>query len=148
MFRIFCIFFLKRAVLKYVPFFLCFLGRPERCTGWAHVQSVHAGAVQTHFCVFTFFSKIASRRLHFGSVLGAIFIKNTVLGGQKGFRKMVQKKYPPRRKLLPIRGSGASRTAPLACTFSEQEATVWARNNNSCSFLGPFLNPFLGIGYF
>ena len=53
-FHMFCIFCLKRGVLKYVLLFLRFLGRPEPSTGWAHMQSVHAGAVQTHFSVFAF----------------------------------------------------------------------------------------------
>ena len=70
-FDIVCIFCKKRWVLTYVPFFLRFLGRPERSTGWAHMQSVHAGAVQTHFCVFAFFLKNSfqrfSRCVQFGS---------------------------------------------------------------------------------
>ena len=37
---------------KIDSFFLRFAGRPERFTGWAHMQSVHACAVQTHFSVF------------------------------------------------------------------------------------------------
>ena len=48
-------FLLKKAVLKYVNFFVRFLVRPERSKGWAHMQSVRAGAVQTHFSVFTLF---------------------------------------------------------------------------------------------
>ena len=47
--------FVKQTLLKYVPSFLQFLGRPERSTGWAHMQSVHAGAVQTHTFPFSQF---------------------------------------------------------------------------------------------
>ena len=50
----------KKSGYEICNFFLRFLGRPERSTGWAHMQSVHAGAVQTHFFSFTFFLKIAS----------------------------------------------------------------------------------------
>ena len=35
-------------------------------TGWAHMQSVHAGAVQTHFSKFPKVSKMTSKRLPFG----------------------------------------------------------------------------------
>ena len=48
-----CVFVVLFAVL----FFLRFLSRPERSMGWAHMQSVHAGAVQTHFSVFAFLLK-------------------------------------------------------------------------------------------
>ena len=37
---------------------------------------------------------------------------------------------------------------PSRTRFSKQETTIWARNNNSCSLLSPFLSPFPGIGYF
>merc|ERR1711924_401743 len=57
----FGIFGLKRVGLKYDPFFLCFFGRPERSKGWANMQSVHAGAVQTHFSIFTLSLKSRSQ---------------------------------------------------------------------------------------
>ena len=40
---------------KYVPVFLRFLGRLGRFMGSAHMQSVHACAVQTHFSVVLIF---------------------------------------------------------------------------------------------
>ena len=67
---------------------------------------------------------------------------------KNGFEKWFKKRYPPRCKWGTIPGSGASRTVRLACAFSEQETTIWARSNNSCSFLSPFLNPVSGIGHF
>ena len=54
-------------------FFLIFFGHPERSKGWAHMQSVHAGAVQTHFFIFTLFLKSRSQKTSFGIHLGDIF---------------------------------------------------------------------------
>ena len=51
---------LKGVVLKYALIFHRFLGRHERCTGWAHMQSVHACAGQAHFSVFARFVKEGS----------------------------------------------------------------------------------------
>ena len=45
--------------MKCMIFVLLCLGCPERSKGWAHMQSVHAGAVQTHSSVFTVFLKSA-----------------------------------------------------------------------------------------
>ena len=42
----------KRRVLETGSFFLRFWGRRGRFVGWAHMQSVHACAVNTHFSVF------------------------------------------------------------------------------------------------
>ena len=93
-FCIFCIFCLKRGVLKYVSFFLRFLGRPELSTGWAHMQSVHAGAVQTHFFSFAFFLENSflgfSLWVHFGSM----FFQKLYLFVKNGFQKSLQKKGP------------------------------------------------------
>ena len=72
-FRIFCIFRLKRRLLKYVPFVLRFLGRPELSTGPAHMQSVQAGAVQTHFFSFAFFLKNSSLGSSFWVDFGSQF---------------------------------------------------------------------------
>ena len=52
--------------------FLRILNPPERSTGWAHMHSVHAGAVQTHFSVLALLLKIASRKLYFGSIPGSL----------------------------------------------------------------------------
>ena len=75
-FRTFSYFFGKNSGSEICPFFLRFLGRPERSTGWAHMQSVHACAVQTHFSIFALLPKNSfqkrSRWVHFGS----IFLKN------------------------------------------------------------------------
>ena len=59
------VFLLKRAVLKLVAFFLPFFDHPERSMGWAHMQSVRAGAVQTHFSIFTLFLKNGSPQTSF-----------------------------------------------------------------------------------
>ena len=52
------------------------------------------------------------------------------------------------RKQPTIPGPGTPWGAPQCQRFSEQETSVWARNNNSCSFLGLFLSPFPGMGNF
>ena len=75
---------------------LCFasiLGRIEHYTGWAHMQSVHACAVQTHFlvvvlCLKKGFPKCVNR-VHFGVMFGEkcdICVKNGVpkTGWKKG----------------------------------------------------------------
>ena len=128
-----CVFCLKRSVLKCDTFFLQFLGRPEPSAGWAHMQSVHAGAVQTQFCVFTFFAKIASRRLRFGSVLGTIFIKNYGFGWTKTVSKNGSKNGIPQDangELFPGQeppGQSASRARFLnKKQQSGQEATTAA----------------------
>ena len=54
-------FLAKKRGSEICPFFLRFWGLPERSTGWAHMQSVHAGAVQTHFFSCTFSEKRLSR---------------------------------------------------------------------------------------
>ena len=71
-FRTFSYFFGKNSGSEICPFFRRFLGRPERSTGWAHMQSVHACAVQTHFSIFALLPKNSfqkrSRWVHFGSI--------------------------------------------------------------------------------
>ena len=54
-------------------FFLWFWGRLGRSMGWAHMQSAHACAVETHFFVFAFFFKIGSTWFHFDSILEVFF---------------------------------------------------------------------------
>jgi len=50
----------KGCVLETGRSFSSILGRFERSRGWAHMRSVHACAVQTHFSVFVFFLKKGS----------------------------------------------------------------------------------------
>ena len=94
-FLLFLIFCLKRGVLKYVPFFLRFLGRPELSTGWAHMQSVHAGAVQTHFFNFAFFLKNSFLEFSFWVYFGCHFLKKSQFLMQQSAPKNVQKKSAP-----------------------------------------------------
>ena len=65
------VFLMQRSVyLTHVVFFSQFLGCTECSWGWAHMQSVHVYAVQTHFSVVAFFLKKgslgSSTRVHFG----------------------------------------------------------------------------------
>ena len=107
-FQYFPRFLLKRAVLKWVAFFLQFVGHPERSKGWAHMQSVRAGAVQTHFPVFTLVLKNRSQQISVGAHFGGNV-------HQKGLQQMVQQKGCPRKQVTMTKPRG-SLTAPLACT--------------------------------
>ena len=151
----FCILFcLKRGLLKYVSFFLRFLGRPELSTGRAHMQSVHAGAVQTHFFSFTLFLKNSYLGFSFWVHFGSHFPQKSQFWEKKGFQKIVQKKgaspYANEELQWPMTLARGSLTAPppSRARFSEQETIVWARNKNRCSFLSPFLSRCPGMGYF
>ena len=75
-------------------------------------------------------------------------LKNTFVSQKRGSPNHFKKMVTPRVKSTSINMPRGSWAAPLAHAFSKQETTVWARNNNSCSFLSPFLSPFLGIGHF
>ena len=85
--------------MKYVSFFLRFLSRPERSTGWADMQSVHAGAVQTHFSTFAFFLKSSFQKTSFGLHFGDIFTKNYKFGVEKGFQKSLPKNGIPQSQI-------------------------------------------------
>ena len=54
---------IKNTVIETIHFFRRFLGRPERSSGWAHMQSVRAGSNQTHFSVFARVLKNGSRMI-------------------------------------------------------------------------------------
>ena len=61
-FEHFWYFLVKKGGSEICPFFLWFFGYPECSKGWAHMQSVHACAVQTHFSVFVLFLKRGSQK--------------------------------------------------------------------------------------
>ena len=148
-FSYFLHFFQTIAVLKYVPFFLRFLGRPERSTGWAHMQSVHAGAVQTHFFSFALFLKNSSLGSSFWVHLESNFLQKSQFWVKKRCSKNCFKKSdPPKSNTTLLTCREAPWQPPSRARFSEQETTVWARNKNRCSFLSPFLSPCPGMGYF
>ena len=98
-------------------FFLGFLGRPGRSMGWAHMQSVRAGAVETHFAKMLFW-------LHFGSY----FHQQSRLCLKKRFQKSVQKKGASQDANSPQRGAmskpGGSLTDPpyvFDCSNKKQQ---------------------------
>ncbi len=113
-------------VLKYVPFFLRFLGRPERSTGWAHMQSVHAGAVQTHFSDFALFLKNSFQKTSVWVHLRVNVGSKCDICVKKASPKMLQKKCPTKGKQGTIRRSGGSRRSSLACALLRQETIVRA----------------------
>ena len=65
----------KKSGSEIGDFFLQFVGHPQRSKGWAHMQSVRAGAAQTQFFIFARFQKIAPTGPHVGSILEAIFVE-------------------------------------------------------------------------
>ena len=113
------------------------------------MQSVHAGAVQTHFFVFTRFLKDRFQKISFWIHFGDNFHVKLQIWVNKLLPKMIEKKGTPLDAnywLWPF--PQAPWQPPSRTRFSKQETTIWARNNNSCSLLSPFLSPFPGIGYF
>ena len=81
--------------LKHVSFFLRCLGRPGRFMGWAHMQSVHACAVQTHFFVSSFFLKIWSLKGAHGVKFGVYFSVFIDISVKNGASENVLKKCVP-----------------------------------------------------
>jgi len=106
-------------------FFLRFLGRPERFTGWAHMQSVHACAVQTHFSVFACFLKNRLPRtmcwLHFGSNVHA---KLQILAKKRDPQIVPQKGAPPGANKSLIQSPEAPGDTPRVRVF---------QTRNNCS---------------
>ena len=92
LFLIFFSFSCKKGVLKYVPVFLRFLGHPERSTGRAHMQSVRACAVQTHFSVFEVRLKKRFLKSAISVNFGAIFAAKFELYVKKRASKNASKK--------------------------------------------------------
>ena len=76
-------------------FFLCFLGHPGRSMGWAHMQSVRAGAVETHFFVFAFVSKNSVQKIVFLLHFGNIFSTKITILLEKRIPKIASKKGTP-----------------------------------------------------
>jgi hypothetical protein len=58
------------------------------------MQSVRACAVETHFSIFFHFLKTAPKSVHFGCILGTIFIENLDFVRTKKMRKTGMKKVP------------------------------------------------------
>ena len=91
----FSIFMQTDTYLQHVLFFLRFVGRPGRSTRGAHMQSVHACAVQTHFFVFSFFLKIWSLKGAHGVKFGVYFSVFVDISVKNGASKNVSKKGVP-----------------------------------------------------
>ena len=91
------------------------------------MQSVRAGAVQTHFFIFTLFLKNSSYMTSFGVNFGGNFDQKMQFWVKKGLQKMDQKKgarpYAHKGLERTMTMARGSLTAPLAC------ALFWTRNN-------------------
>ena len=105
-------------------FFLWFWGRPGRSMGWAHMQSAHACAVETHVFVLHFFKKIGSTWPHFDSILEPFFVNNHNFEWKKELQQLVQKRWSPRRKQQAMNTAGGSRTGSHYQELFEQETIV------------------------
>ena len=117
--------------LKYVSFILQFLGCPERSMGCAHMQFVHAGAVQKHFFSFTLFLKNSSLGSSFWFHFGINFHQKFQFWvKQRRSKNCFKKSDPPKSNstLLTCRevpGEAASRTRFLnKKQLSGQETTT------------------------
>ena len=94
--------FAKKHRSEICIFFLRFLGRPERSKGWAHMQSVHAGAVQTHFSMFAVFLKRIPTDLILDQFWEPFSSQESILSEHKGSKKCFKKRCHPRLKQVPI----------------------------------------------
>ena len=96
------------------------------------MQSVRAGAVQTHFFVFTLSSKNSSPKTSFWVHFWTIFITNQNLEWKEGFKKVFKKRCPPdsNRGLWPWPGAPWQPPSCARCLnkkqLFEQETTTWA----------------------
>ena len=90
--RTFCV---KKCVPTMCSFFSSILGRSEPPTGWAHMQSVHACAVQTHFSVFVLVLKKGSLKNANWVNLGVMFNQKRDCCVKKGVPKTASKKGAP-----------------------------------------------------
>ena len=80
---IFLHFLIKKVGSEICHVFLWFWGRPGRSMGWAHMQSAHDCAVETHFSFFAFFLK---NRLHMTSFwfhVGSVFLSTITILSEK-----------------------------------------------------------------
>ena len=105
-------------------FFLWFWGRPGRSMGWAHMQSAHACAVETHFFVFAF---VLKNRLHMTSFwlhFGTVFCQQSQFWVKKSSKKWLKKRWPPCRKRVPMNKPGGSRRQAHYQELFEQETIV------------------------
>ena len=96
----------QSAYFKHI-LFSSILGRIEQSTGWAHMQSVHAGAVQTHFSIFTCFLKNSSQQTSFGVHFGDNFRQKIATLSENSVPKNCSKKgAPPHWQTSPYSNAG------------------------------------------
>ena len=98
------------------------------------MQSVHAGAVQTHFFIFSLFLKSKSNKTPFGLHFGGDFLPKLHIWVKKGTPKKCFKKVAQLASNDDLlHWPGAPGEPPLSQRFLRQEATIWARSKNTCS---------------
>ena len=124
----FCVFDAKKGVLGTRPSFIVSLGRIGHSMRWAHVQSVHACAVQTHFSVFAFFLEGAAQKMVKWFRFGFMFEHKCALGAKKGTFKSDVKKVTLPREMSPYPRLAGLAGPPLACALSKQQTMALARS--------------------
>ena len=82
----------KKRLLKSMCFLRSFLRHLGHCMAWAHMQSVRACAVETHFSIIYLFSKKAPKRPPLRLILATIFEQKVALGRTKEVQKTGTKK--------------------------------------------------------
>jgi len=117
----------KRRAPESGPFFSSILGHIEQSTRWAHVQSVHACAVQTHFVLLALVQEAGFQKNDKSVDFGTIFGPKVDIWREKwGPKKWSEKECPLRLKFAPINGSGGPWSGGLVCALFEQETVVRA----------------------
>ena len=129
------VFFLKKAVLKYVPFFVDFwvaLSAPQDgliCNPYTPAQSKHT------FPFSHCFQKTASKRGHVGSILGQFSSKIAILSEKIKAKTATQKKLKSKELRPYYRGD------PRLPDRAAHVRAVSTRKTET----GPFLSPFPGF---
>ena len=121
----FRVFYVKKCVLETCCVFSRILGRIERSWGWAHMQSVHACAVQTHFSVFDLVLKKGSLKSVIWVNLAVIFHHKCDFCVKIGVPKTASKNV-----LLPGKTTTYSGSAELP---ERQPRVRTVQTRNSCS---------------
>ena len=131
----------KRVYLKYVVFCSSILGRLEGSRGWAHMQSVHACAAQTHFSVFVFLLKKSFLKSVHWVRFGVIIRVKCYICVKKNASKHVSKKgaSPKANKGLSAGREGPGEAASRA-HFSDKKQLFEQRLKHCSRFLQKKLN--------
>ena len=118
---------------------------------WAHMQSVRACAVETHFSIFFHFLKTAPKSVHFGFILVTISTEHIDFVRKKKCQQKVCKRCPP--KWIPRDYDtfpGLPDSTPRMCAFSTRNNSSSTNSRNCCSnyFFSKRMFHFVSIAVF